>query len=331
MVVALVVATGLAVVASDDRPQVATAGEGAPVVRAALRPLRYVALGDSYSAGEGLPPFLRGTEGEGCHRSRRAFPLTFKVSGRDLARRVFVACTGAVTDNVGRVDRRGAVTGTIQEIQQASTVQLGALTPRAWRTVDLVSVTIGGNDAGFGDAIRACLTAECDQGAMRAQILSGVSGARRKVAATYAAIARVAPNATIIVLGYPQLFPATGRVRPGCTPDMPRPRQLFLRRAADRLETVLSGEARRAGVFYAGVQHLFDGHERCGRQEEWGFGVRVDALQASYHPNVEGQRAYARGLRAFLRCVMTNRSRRLASGLPRNPARGRGGPDRCRP
>lgn len=63
-----------------------------------LPPGRYVALGDSYSAGEGLAPFQAGTEdvGQGsdrCHRSNQhAYPLLLDFA--PPRRKLFRACSG---------------------------------------------------------------------------------------------------------------------------------------------------------------------------------------------------------------------------------------------
>src|SRR5207249_4145326 len=65
-----------------------------------VRPLRYVALGDSFSAGEGVPPFRKGTNRylpprNRCHRSYRAYPAL--VAGRRSSPGIwgFWACSGA--------------------------------------------------------------------------------------------------------------------------------------------------------------------------------------------------------------------------------------------
>src|SRR4051812_3176431 len=68
-------------------------------------PGRYVALGDSYSAGEGLPPYVTGTEnvpeGDRCHRSDFGYPEQLKIVELDEAGAKkpvtpeFRACSGA--------------------------------------------------------------------------------------------------------------------------------------------------------------------------------------------------------------------------------------------
>ena len=60
----------------------------------------YVALGNSYSSGEGNPDFITGTDGpyDYCHRSTKAYP---QILSDDLGLQLkFYACSGAITDNV---------------------------------------------------------------------------------------------------------------------------------------------------------------------------------------------------------------------------------------
>ena len=108
--------------------------------------LEYVAMGDSYSSGEGIEPFLSGTDkssqGENkCHRSQAAYPLLLEGdTGLDLNLTAFVACSGAITSNI---------TGTGQWGEPS---QLDALS----ESTDVVTLTIGGNDIGFESVLTAC-------------------------------------------------------------------------------------------------------------------------------------------------------------------------------
>lgn len=65
------------------------------------RTINYVALGDSYSAGEGVQPFLAGTDtpSDRCHRSKYAYSRAVQLSPLPLSRSFF-ACSGATTSNL---------------------------------------------------------------------------------------------------------------------------------------------------------------------------------------------------------------------------------------
>src|SRR5260370_38762410 len=64
------------------------------------RSVNYVALGDSYSSGEGAPPFFPGTDGptDFCHRSLNAYSQVLGQAYSVTPK--FWACSGAVTANI---------------------------------------------------------------------------------------------------------------------------------------------------------------------------------------------------------------------------------------
>lgn len=106
---------------------------------------KYVAAGDSYSAGEGSPPFEVGTDVSnvnGCHGSPQAYPRLLQNS-LNLGATAFVACSGATTSNI---------TGNGQWNEP---VQVDALTSQPER----ITLTIGGNDAGFPEYVQGCFVA----------------------------------------------------------------------------------------------------------------------------------------------------------------------------
>ncbi|MTB72503.1 hypothetical protein GGG17_11100 [Arsenicicoccus sp. MKL-02] len=116
----------------------------------AQRPRDYVALGDSYSSGESVTPYLPGSDTaiNRCHRSLRAYPQQLA----DSLHATTVdhgACSGAVTQDLYAPDHNGnRVTVDALEPAQLSRVD---------RRTDVVTLTIGGNDVGFGSILAACL------------------------------------------------------------------------------------------------------------------------------------------------------------------------------
>lgn len=184
----------------------------------------YVALGDSYSSGEGDGSYSPSsdTAHDKCHRSSYAYgPLL--DANRHLGPIAFVACSGAITydlfaPNPDNYDASG----------NHEPAQLAALTPET----KTVTLTIGGDDAGFSTVLAECvevrlLTFFTVQGAPSCltsartkhaiQALAGTvhgatvedAGALRpihSVAEVLSAIHRDAPNAHVYIAGYPQLF-----------------------------------------------------------------------------------------------------------------------------
>ena len=76
---------------------------------------------------------------------------------------------------------------------------------RAMRDVDMITVTIGGNDAGFAGVLEQCVKSGCDASNTNPDYAAiGI-----RVAAVITELRSVAPKASIFVLGYPYLTPDT--------------------------------------------------------------------------------------------------------------------------
>ena len=107
----------------------------------------YVALGDSYSSGEGNPPYEPGTDDEGipdlCHRSMTAAYGPHLDQALKLGPIAFKACSGAVTNDIFAASANNPT----------EPPQLSWLRP----DTKTVTLTIGGNDAGFVHVLTACV------------------------------------------------------------------------------------------------------------------------------------------------------------------------------
>lgn len=296
-------------------------------------PSGYVALGDSYAAGEGLAPFEAGTEaGDQCHRSAaQSHPVLLADSGRrafdDLTS---VACSGAVT-----ADLIATRPGTTRA------PQLSALD----RRTETVTLTVGGNDAGFGPILgdcvfsadprvvapgaRGCAVRRDDLVSTRIAALAGRRGAPAlpdivPLPVALAQVVAAAPRATIYVTGYPLIFGTAIDSPYGC--QVSRQAPLFvaasdatwIRSKASDLNSVIKATvraARRAGadVHYVDVTKTFRGHELCGRRSPWLNGVVLTSADppqisaATFHPTAEGQRAYATSVAATARQAKVRR------------------------
>ena len=240
----------------------------------------YVALGDSYSSGVGAARYS--SSSGACLRSPQSYAY-------QLGRRVssFRACGGATTDDVLRR-------------------QLKAF-PRDTR---LVTITIGGNDAGFADVLRTCLfgaPADCDRRVGRAeQFVRG--DLPRRLRRVYRAIRDRAPRATVIVAGYPRLFAR----RPWCSPigRIDDREQRRLNDGADLLARTIGAEVRRYRRFrFADVREAFNGHEVCSSAPR--IRGASDPAIYSFHPNPRGYTTYARVIKRTL--VASNQTLRRST------------------
>jgi lysophospholipase L1-like esterase len=251
--------------------------------QAAAAPLRYVALGDSYSAASGvLPPDLSAPLQ--CLRSTRNYP------------HVIAAATGAqLTD----VTCGAAETSHFFEPQyQGVPPQLDAVGP----DTQLVTMTIGGNDSGvFINAILSCGSAgllTLGQGSpCKDRYGSSFEDTIRTV--TYPSLVRAltavrerAPLAEVAIIGYPWIMPPTR----GCFTRMPVAAGdvPYLRGIQAALNDAIRRAAAATGATYVDLDVASEGHDACQP-----IGVRwvEPTLQGTnpvvVHPNALGEREMA--------------------------------------
>jgi lysophospholipase L1-like esterase len=225
-------------------------------------PVRYVALGDSYSAGTGAGPYT--AAGRSCERSANAFPQLWAARNSPTSF-VSVACSGATTATV-----------------QGS--QLSALTGQT----TLVSITVGGNDVGFSHVMETCVL-EWDSACLNA-VASAESAISKtlpgRLDGTLKAIRARAPLARIVVLGYPDLYDLSRS--PACI-GIGTTKRTALNQGADDLDRALAAAAARNGDVFADVRTEFAGHQVCDGSADW-LNALTYPLANSYHPNASGQK-----------------------------------------
>jgi lysophospholipase L1-like esterase len=243
----------------------ALVGAAATAAPAAEHRVVYDALGDSYASGYGVPPY------GACGRSQSAYAV--QLDGRHRIRLDdFVACAGATTVSL--------VTGG----------QLAALDG----DTDLVTLTIGGNDIGWSSAVTACLggtDAQC-AGAVALVDARSTGQLPALLDTVYSQVAAAAPNARVVVVGYPRLFsPEDGAYLAASPAELGA-----LNAAADTLDTVIAAAADRAGFQLVDVRKRFNGHG-ANSPDPWILGP---ADPAAFHPTAEGYEAYTAAVSSAL-------------------------------
>ena len=241
----------------------------------------YVALGDSYSSGVGTRTYI--SDGTACQRSTYAYPsLVAAAKGYSLN---FRACSGATVADV-------------------TNTQLGALSG----STSYVTISVGGNDAGFADVVTECAlpawASDCAGRVSTAQaFIRGTLPAR--LSTLYASIRAEAPNATVVVVGYPRLF--MGEDCNALTWFSPADEQI-LNDTAVLLDGVLSSAASAKGFAFVNPVSRFTGHAVCD-SVEWLNGLSSPASE-SYHPNRAGQ---ARGYTPLVSPLLTGSTALVSS------------------
>ena len=282
-----------------------------------------VAMGDSYSSGEGIGTYL--DDVPACHRSDRVYGAHLSVIPSETE---LIACSGAVSRQLTRERQHPSTPPQITQLKQLRKQGI---------TVDMVVLTIGGNDIGFAGVVEACFLGTCapDERAY----LRSVAG-RGSYEDLYVAIAkeintdkdvkaRNGALAPVVVSPYPDPFwnPSRGRcngVQPGwdiaAVPEILIAKRLavtdlgfsraeigvgkrLLRELNSQVETGVQ-KAHQAGypVFYADpVAEMATGHSIC---EEDSYFVRLTPSNAVaknwsglgaelFHPKASGHQAWA--------------------------------------
>ncbi|EFL27297.1 MULTISPECIES: SGNH/GDSL hydrolase family protein [Streptomyces] len=219
----------------------------------------YVALGDSYSSGVGAGSY--DSASGACKRSTKAYPALW-AAAHSPSSFAFTACSGAKTGDV--------LSG-----------QLGPLNS----ATGLVSISIGGNDAGFASVMTTCaLSGESG-------CLNAVANARTyaentlpgKLDQVYDAISAKAPSAQVVVLGYPRFYKLNG----SCFLGLSEASRAAINNAADLLNSVTAKRAADHGFAFGDVTPTFTGHEICSGSA-WLNSVTFP-IEESYHPTAAGQ------------------------------------------
>ncbi|MEU9591969.1 SGNH/GDSL hydrolase family protein [Streptomyces sp. NPDC048193] len=219
----------------------------------------YVALGDSYSSGVGSGSYI-GSSGD-CKRSTKAYPYLW-AAAHSPSSFDFTACSGARTGDVlaGQLGPLGSSTG-------------------------LVSISIGGNDAGFADVMTTCVLQS------ESSCLARINTARAYVGQTlpgnldsvYSAIRTKAPNARVVVIGYPRFY----KLGTSCI-GLSETKRKAINDASDLLNTTIAKRAADHGFTFGDVRSPFTGHEICSGSA-WLHSVNWLNIGESYHPTAAGQ------------------------------------------
>ncbi len=246
------------------------------------------ALGDSYSSGEGAKQFLPGTNTIGtneCRRAETAYPvLVAKRASLDLK---FAACSGATTKNVLTVGQEPDSPPTIYGAEPQISILASATKD------DIVTIGIGGNDAGFAKIVQTCLQSNCS--AKQAKWLSDISTVQIRLTETYRAI-RNRAAATIFAVTYPNPLGTKN-----CVLGLSRDEWDFLRlRFIPSLNVAVRAAARDAGVNLIDLETSYEGFRLCEVKTSaaalniisvslTSSGTSVgDFLHNSFHPNARG-------------------------------------------
>ena len=251
------------------------------VAPAAASAAPYVALGDSYVAGPGIPLPIKPW---GCIKSDHNYAhLAAPRLGLDLRD---PSCSGAETEDM---------TATQGVFPDPNPPQFDALTA----DTALVTLGIGGNDIGFSSLAQDCFSDSPQGSPCRDRYTAGgtdevsarIADTAPKVAAVLQGIHTRAPNAKVLVVNYPAILPDSGA---GCWPVIPVAQgdAVWLRDKEKELNQMLADQAAAGGATLVDWYTPSIGHDACQPPGiKWVEGLVPNSGVAPVHPNLVGMLA----------------------------------------
>jgi lysophospholipase L1-like esterase len=253
----------------------------------------YVALGDSYTSGPGIPNQIPGSLL--CSRSDHNYP-SLVAQAINPTSFTDVSCAGAVT-----ADMTGS--------QLLAAPQFNALGPDD----RLVTLGIGGNDIGFANIAVTCIAlalfnpsgAPCQAHYTSGgtdQVAAAIAQTAPKIAAVLQGIHQRAPDARVLLIGYPDIVPASAS---DCAPGVNDPLAAgdipWLNGEENALNQMLATQAAANGATYVDTYRSSIGHDACQAPgTRWVEGIVNIQNGFPIHPNALGMSNDARQILAVL-------------------------------
>lgn len=287
----------------------------------------YLGLGDSYTSGEGAFDYLpsSNTGNDVCHVSLNSYPLLITHDLFSGPGGHSVACSGAEINDVGDLSDgyRGQVKDAPdwKQLQTTDRALLGSVMANFLpgymaqaRFVEqyqpgLTTVSVGGDDIGFGDILQRCVIPKLSLHASsndcfntyedRVELKKLIDRTVPRWTSLYKSLARSAPVTRLYVIGYPQVVADTGNC--GLNVHLSQSEREFTEEIIDYLNGDIAKAAADAHVPYVDISQALNGHRLC---EAPSYDVAVNGLtagrdagvlginvfgKASYHPNALGQ------------------------------------------
>ncbi|MGX4737337.1 GDSL-type esterase/lipase family protein [Kitasatospora griseola] len=287
---------------TSSKPGPGTAASPSPSATPITGP--YVAVGDSYTSGLKIPP--QNGSPLGCGRSGANYP---SLVARQLGLQDFtdVSCSGA---------RTGDLTSAQRTDNGVNPPQLDALGP----ATRLVTVGIGGNDAGFLDVLGRCALenvrynliggnsdAPCRSyyttGAGRGEVQRKVQDTGERLTTALGEVRRRSPQARILLIGYPALLPQDpARCAQTLGDGIAAADIGFVAEQEQQLNAMLRQRAEAAGATFVDTYASSAGHDMCEAEgTRWIEPLSTTGGLAPMHPNAQGQEGMAEAVLTSLR------------------------------
>jgi len=311
------------------------------------RNIKYLALGDSFSSGEGdtdknpatdrkyyrqwtdvNEDKAKGAPKEKCHVSTRSYPYKLAnwmgLGSGPSAAWASVACSGATVydmnwDNSGSYEGQDSPLGRLHGYDNKETLQgmaLNEMIPGRVKQIEFVkkyqpkviTLTAGGNDAGFGAKLTLCANHESwgdscmwAKPEYRSWLKADLKYQYYSLKSLYEDLKKATNDqAKIYVLGYPQFINGDPTAQCKNTFTLDAREREMITNSVTYYNRVIKQAAKAAGVKYIDVENAFGNHWLCGDRDSHVtaitniFGANGNERQESFHPNAKGHSDIAR-------------------------------------
>ena len=311
------------------------------------RNIKYLALGDSFSSGEGdtdknpatgrkyyrqwtdvNEDKAKGAPREKCHVSTRSYPYKLAnwmgLGSGPSAAWASVACSGATVydmnwDNSGGYEGQDSPLGRLHGYDNKGVLQkmaLNEMIPGRVKQIEFVkkyqpkviTLTAGGNDAGFGAKLTLCANHESwgsscmwAKPEYRSWLKADLKYQYYSLKSLYEDLKKATNDqAKIYVLGYPQFINGDPTAQCKNTFTLDAREREMITNSVTYYNRVIKQAAKAAGVKYIDVENAFGNHWLCGDRDSHVtaitniFGANGNERQESFHPNAKGHSDIAR-------------------------------------
>ena len=287
----------------------------------------YLGMGDSFTSGEGAFDYISGTDSasNSCHLSIHSYPLLLTEDIFNIHSGHSVACSGATMHDI--TNTNSTYKGQVKDVADFGTLESpqtnllnSVMTNFApgyvaqQRFVNqyqpaVMTVSIGGNDVGFGDILETCVTAHLSRHHSdndcfnsyedRTEIKNLVDRTQPRWTALYKQLQAANPGKKLYAIGYPDIANDQGSC--GLNVNLSRSELELARELTDYINQTISKAAVKAGVMYVDISQALVGHRLCeantasiavngvtAGNDAGPLGTKVFGKE-SYHPNALGQ------------------------------------------
>jgi len=253
----------------------------------------YLALGDSYSSGEGETSdkyYLPWTNEkyEKCHLSSRSYPyLVAKASNIDSKYMRSVACSGATTKDIVNVEATYMGQNNRLGKNELGIEGVDAVVAKTYARINfipgripqegfvefykpkVITIGVGGNDAELINKLGACARpgAACGwvgDSKKKEQTAYEIKAVYDKLVAAYRKLHINSPDAIIYAIGYPKVINEGDECSAVLNQFLDKPERIFMNESVKYLNEIIESAAKAAGIKYVDIYESFGDKVICG-------------------------------------------------------------------